>query len=149
MANFELVFALEVAQVEGTKNKGTVKSMREGPEFRRIISAPSLPIAEAIANAMLEEEISPTIPARLGQVLSVKRTASPPKIIGFLCDFCVWNRVLYRLHLVIDQKIDNRPTFNGFEYFSPPGSGKTFKVGLKFTRAQQKRLLSILPSLNL
>jgi hypothetical protein len=145
MPNFRLVFATEIIE----KSAGN-KIVREGRGFGRVISAPDKQIAEKIANAMLGEEVFP-LPLYLGQVLSVEETDLPPRLNGFLCDSDIWDRVLFRLRLVLDQVISGQETFDGFDYYLPfpSDSGKTIKVGLIFTKAQQDRLLSIPPSISL
>ena len=145
MPNLELVFAAGIIE-----RIGGALVAREGPELRRVITAPDQQVAKAIARAMLGEEVSPTIPLfYLGQVLSVRETNLPPCLNSFLCDSCIWNRVVYRLRLVLDQKISGQDTFNGFDYYSPSGSGKTIKAGLIFTEDQRERLLAALPSISL
>lgn len=141
MPNFKLVFATETVEKSGDK-----KIVREGQGFERIISAPDGQIAKKIAEAMLGEEVFPIL--YLGRVLSVQRTKLKSGLSTF-CDFYTWERVLYRLRLILDQKISGQDTFDGFRYFSPDGSGKKTKVGLKFTKDQRDRLLSVLPSINL
>lgn len=135
MPNFRLVFVTETIKKSGNK-----MVMREGREFDRVISAPDRQIAQKIASAMLGEEVFPIL--YLGQVLSVEETDLKPQLNAF-CDCYSWERVLYRLRLILDQEISGQDTFNSFVYFSPKNSGKKTRVGLEFTKAQRDRLLSI------
>ena len=136
MPNFKIIFITEfIEKIEG------IRTLREGQEFSRVISAPDKQIAEKIANAMLGEEVF-CLPLYLGQVLSVKIINLKPQLNAF-CDCCVWERVLHRLRLILDQEVSGQDTFNGFKYFSPDDSGKKTKVGLRFTKTQRDRLSSI------
>lgn len=66
--------------------------MRQGGEFRRVIYAQSLEIAEKIALAMLGEEVYRG--QYLDEILSVERTRSAtPHISTFNHDYA-WERVL-------------------------------------------------------
>jgi hypothetical protein len=149
MPNFKLVFATKaetaISWIEPSKIWG-FWIMRKGQAEERIISAPSKQIAEMIAGAMLGEEIFPLI--YLGQVLSVSKTDLTPHLDTF-SDYYTWERVLHRLRLILNAEIYGERTFEGFKYFSPGGSGKKIKVGLKLNQVQRVRLLTTLPGLSL
>lgn len=142
MPNFELVFSTKLAMQGGDGQE----IMREGNELRRIISASDAQVARVIAKAMLGEEVFPVI--YLGKVLSVAKTNLRPQLNTF-SDCYMWGRVLSRLHLMLDSAISGEDTFEGFKYFSPDGSARKMRVGIKFTKAQWGHLMLVLPSLNL
>jgi hypothetical protein len=140
MPNFEITFAIET--VEQKEDKRVIKRVGS---FRRIVSLPSEEIAEKIAEAMLGEEVLPVI--YLGQVLSITKTKRRP-YLGDFCDCYIWERVLRRLRPLSSSQVSGQDAFDGFKYFSPNGSARRIRVGLRLNKAQRDRFLSIPPSTN-